>query len=86
MTDLGIDRVTGTIVPWLSVVGLAISRRLPIAYCSSEVMSSMLRDSGMGSYSVKSAFLVGADGSSSWEGGVATGVGVGCSTGSGVDC
>ena len=86
MTVRGVDWVTGTIVLWLPVVVVAIFRRSPTAHYSSKAMSSMLRDSEMGSCSVRSAILIGAAGSSSWKGGVMTNTGVDCSTDSGVDC
>ena len=63
-----------------------MSQRSPTAYFSSDTMSSVLRDSGIGSCRVGSTVLVGAAGSFGWAGGVVTGVGVGCSAGSGVGC
>ena len=77
MTDLGVDHVTKTAVPWLLVVGVAISRRPPATHCSSKAMSSVLRDFGIGSYMMGSTVPIGAAGSSSWAGGVATKAGVG---------
>ena len=76
--DPDVDRLTRIVVPLLYVVGVAMSWRPPAAHCSSEAMSSMLRDFGIGSCSVGSAIPVGATGASGWTNGIVTGAGVGC--------
>ena len=78
MTDWGVGRLTGIVMSLLLVVGVAMSWRPPTAHCSSEAMSSILRDSGIGSCREGFAVPVEAVGFSGWAGGVVIRAGVGC--------